>query len=172
MLDGFRTGDPLTDTALFERYNSQLCSLSWKYIQDWEEAKDIVAGVWEILFVKRPVFDNGAHLQKWLYVCTKNKSINFLIAQDHMKKRYTNWARMQDDMDFSEPFAWEKGSQQEKLLGQIMEELPTKTRAVLHGLYLQGKKRKVLAREMGISCNTVKSLRRYALTTIRSKYCV
>ena len=63
---------------LFRSYFTPLCSFAQKFVQDADEAKDIVHQVFINLWNKRDVIDVNTSLKSYLFQGVQNRSLNFI----------------------------------------------------------------------------------------------
>ena len=73
-----RQGDQLSFKALVEKYKSQVASLAYRMVGDYEDAKDISQNVFIKTYQNLNSFDTERRFSTWLYRITMNASIDFL----------------------------------------------------------------------------------------------
>jgi RNA polymerase sigma factor (sigma-70 family) len=75
------TGDERAFESLVERYHNPLLSYIYSYLQDREQASDVVQFVFLQLFVTLPTLMLNTPVKAWLYTVARNRSL------DELRKR-------------------------------------------------------------------------------------
>ena len=152
--------------TIYRKYNEQLFRFAFQYVRDEEECYDIVSGAFEqlwILLSQRSVENEEA----FLYTVVKNKSIDALRRQKRHDK-YVAFAELLMSEYVGEQ-SYENDSYNQQLVDQILEALPSPpTREILVACYLEEKKYREVAEEMGVSVAMIKKHMVRALKIIRS----
>ncbi|WP_200976042.1 RNA polymerase sigma-70 factor [Echinicola sp. 20G] len=149
---------------IFDRYYSGLCHFAHKYLGDKDDSEDVVQEVFMVLWDKRNEFESLSTVKSFLYTVTKNKCIN-LISVSANRKRI-----LEGDYLFSQQFFEENIIEEEmyRALYKAIEKLPKQSQRIVR-LNLKGMKNQEIADQLGISLNTVKTLKKKAYTAIRSE---
>src|SRR5258708_13374347 len=99
LLMEFQKGNDRAFRQVFERYNKQLGYFAEKRIQDREEAEDIVAQTFSILWQKREDFETEEKIRSFLYVTTRNACIDFLRQRQRRQASGKELLYLEKDID-------------------------------------------------------------------------
>ena len=138
LLMEFQKGNDRAFRQVFERYNKQLGYFAEKRIQDREEAEDIVAQTFSILWQKREDFETEEKIRSFLYVTTRNACIDFLRQRQRRQasgKELLYLEKDTDDVDLLKDIA---ESELLAIVYRAIENLPKKCKAVFKLVYLDG----------------------------------
>lgn len=148
---------------LFKRNYVRLCKLAYYYLEDDEEAKDIVNDVFESAWRH---YDSLTDISADSYLCTavKNRCLNHL---EHRKVRQL----FHDQQQRQEMYAEEENIEDKESLFQqiekICDQFPEKTRYIVSQCYFHHKKYKEVAEELAITPDAVKKHIMKALKLLR-----
>lgn len=148
---------------LFDRYYRPLTLWSDTFLKDIAQAEDLVQDFF-IKFWEKKLFltITPEKLNGYLYSSIKNQSLNRLERIDPI--------RFATDIAFLDLSYEELDNVQEKQLifiEQEIDKLPQRSKQIMQGIYLQGKKYKEVAEENNISISTVKTLLSNSMKKIR-----
>ncbi len=154
--------------VLFRQYYPRLCDFAKRLLRDGEQAKDVAQDAFvSLLEHQGAMSDHPAAIKAFLYSSVKYGCLNRLRHQQ-VEKRYEQ----------SHPLPLTDGKHilsamiDAEILGEVREALhalPTGCALVLRKGYLEGLKNPQIAKELGISVNTVKSQKQRALTLLRER---
>lgn len=152
--------------TIYRNYYAQLFRFAFQYVRDEEECYDIVSGAFEQLWLHlmRHPIDN---IRAFLFTVVKNRSIDSLRRM----KRHEKYVAFADLLmgEYVEEQGYEKDNYNKLLIEKVLETLPSPpTREILVACYLEEKKYREVAEEMGITVATVKKHMVKALKIIRS----
>lgn len=150
--------------SVFDTYYEPLCLYSVQFTDDENESEDIV----QDLFVR--IFEHGLlhkvhDLRSYLYTSVRNASImaarRYFLREDI--EPLEQLAYMAEDEVLDEEHVNEKC----RRLMQSVNNLPEKERSVLMEIVVNRKRYRLVAKEMNISVNTVKTHLRRAMQALR-----
>jgi RNA polymerase sigma-70 factor (ECF subfamily) len=158
-------GDRGNVEALFQRYYRPLVAFANTYVHRLEEAEDIV----QEQFVKS--WDNGSlgrvaagAMATYLFTVVKNACLNFLekkrVPAGSLEPVHYRIAREEAEAMDDEAAA---------AIMEALRALPLQTRRVVELVILEERGYKEAAGELGVSINTVKTLLRLGLRTLRER---
>lgn len=167
LLERIAGGDQQAFRVIFRRHYKELCYFAASIIQDAQEAEDLVQESFSKLWDKRADFQTTTNIKAFLYIITKNASLNFIRQRLRQAEKEKEFTYLQDGApaDF-DPLLGEVEIIRE-LYGEI-EQLPTQCRRVFKMSYLEGRKNEEIAGQLGISYNTVRTQKLRALKLIRA----
>jgi RNA polymerase sigma-70 factor (ECF subfamily) len=153
---------------LFRKYYVRLCTYANKFLNDPEEAKEVVQEVFTKIWEGREDIDPEESLKSYIFKITQNLSINKLRKRKLVSK-YTEiyWMIYVDKHEFSGL---------ESLLGRELEEnvahsignMPAQCRKVFELSRIEGLKYKEIAEVLNISVKTVEAQMSKALRSLRT----
>ena len=139
-----------------------MCAVAVKFVQDKTVAEDIVQEVFVRLWTKRKEYDTIPNLKTFLYVAVKNRCFNYLRdKKDTVDYESAEMANLEDH--FRNHLIEEETY---RLIAEAVEKLPPQSGRVIQ-LALSGKQNKEIAEILGVSVNTVKTLKYNAISVLR-----
>lgn len=164
LIEKLKNGNVSAYRDIFDQYYSGLCHFAHKYLGDKDDSEDVVQETFMVLWDKRNEFDSLSTIKSFLYTVTKNKCINLLSVSSNRKRI------LEGDYLFSQQFFEENMMEEEMYRGlyNAIEKLPEQTQKIVR-LNLKGMKNQEIADQLGVSLNTVKTLKKNAYTAIRSE---
>jgi RNA polymerase sigma-70 factor (ECF subfamily) len=134
-----------------------------KYINDEDLSKDIVQETFLKLWDKQKDFHSSGSIKSFLYVTSRNASLNFL--RDRKKEIFVE--KGNEDL-FADDFFLERLIEEEtnRHLYAMVDSLPKRTKEVLW-MSLNGLKQKEISEELDITIETVKSHKKLAYKILR-----
>jgi len=162
-----KMGDEQAFELLFRKFYVRLCTFSNKFLNDPEEAKEIVQDVFAKIWEGRDLIDPDDSLKSYLYKIAQNQSINRL-RRKKVESRYTEIYKL----IYLEQFDY---SAHESLLAKELEDninravgkLPAECRKVYELSRSEGLKYREIADNLNISVKTVEAQMSKALRCLR-----
>lgn len=152
---------------IFDHYQEGLVQFAEHFLQDTKRAEDVVQEVVIKVWQKENVvFEEEPALRAYLYRSVRNACINDLNKLDTL--RYTIDIIHQEIQEEKKPLLFD-----EKVITEIQERingLPAQTQRVVKGVFMEGKRYQQVADELGISINTVKTLLRTGVKSLRNDF--
>ncbi len=170
-----KEGDHLVFEKIFKHYYNALFFFAGKYIQDEDDAENLVQETFMSLWLNRKniLSDSESSIRSWLYNTLKNKCLNFL-EKDLSRKKYNDYVRTRqmlnisvlkdfeiDDVLFHEVY---------EILNKALEQMPSQSKAVFEMSRLKGMKNKEIAETLGITVKAVEANMTRALKLLRSHF--
>jgi RNA polymerase sigma-70 factor, ECF subfamily len=162
-----KLGDEQAFELLFRKFYVRLCAFANKFLNDPEEAKEIVQEVFAKIWEGRDLIDPDDSLKSYIFKITQNLSINKL----RRKKVESKYAEIYKFI-YCEQFDF---SVHESLLARELEEniaqavgnLPGECRKVFELSRTEGLKYREIADNLNISVKTVEAHMSKALRSLR-----
>jgi RNA polymerase sigma-70 factor (family 1) len=148
--------------ALFRKYYPSFCSVAFRYVEDKDVAKDIAQEVFIKLWNKRNDYTEIPSVRAFLYVLVKNACLNYIRDQKIREKHLTAIER-QGELFFQHAVIPEEVYRQ---LEAVIEKLAPQSANIMR-LTLKGFSNTEIAKQLGVSVNTVKTLKYNSLRYIR-----
>jgi len=162
-----KLGDEQAFELLFRKFYARLCAFSNKFLNDPEEAKEIVQDVFTKIWEGRDDIDPEDSLKSYIFKITQNQSINRL-RRKKVESRYSEIYKLIycEQLNFSA---------HESLLAKELEEniihavgkLPAECRKIYELSRTDGLKYREIADNLHISVKTVEAQMSKALRCLR-----
>lgn len=154
---------------LFDEYFTSLCYYSESITKDREEAKDIVIESFQKFWVRRENFLLPVQVKSFLYLVTKNASIDYLKRKnvESINKNTILNTIAETEEDTGQLIV------EAELLRKIYQEaaaLPGKCRAVFELTYFEGLNTTQIAERLDMTVSNVTSQRSRAIQLLRLKF--
>ena len=160
------TGDERCMKMMFDTYYQALCTYVMRYLISMEDAEDIVQTVFISLWNNKRGQEFSGSLRAYLFVAASKASLQFM--RDRGKAYFVDIELHVDD--FLEEMSRDNEVELEKMkeyLYTAIEDLPANPKKVLTAIVFNNTPYKMVAEEMGISVNTVKTYYARALQALR-----
>lgn len=153
---------------LFRSYFTPLCSFAQKFVNDADEAKDIVHQVFINLWNKRAEVDMTTSLKSYLFQGVHNRSLNYI--RDHKKLVQFDTPQSEAELgQYLDSRDHLESSEAEERINNALDELPDKMREIFMMNRFDGLKYREIAEKLDISIKTVETQMSRALKTLRDK---
>ncbi|MEG0796657.1 MAG: RNA polymerase sigma-70 factor [Odoribacter sp.] len=148
----------------FEIFFIPICRFSGRYIGNEEDAVDIAQEVFIKVYEKWEEFDTEDNAKAFLYTIARNHCLDYI---KHIRAQNNYLSVCNQEEECEQTFLKEVTRQETyRILYTAIEHLPRQTRQVI--LYsLQGATNEEIGEKMGISINTVKTLKKNAYVALR-----
>ncbi|WP_316747292.1 RNA polymerase sigma-70 factor [Pedobacter gandavensis] len=163
-----RSGDRGAFTEIYNRYKWLLHSHAFKWMQDREEAKDIVHELFATLWTKRESLSFPDNLSAYLYTAVRNRIFN-VISHQKVASQYLNslQAFIDEEQVATDHLVREK--QMNLLIEKEIAALPVKMREVFELSRKEQLSHKEIATQLTLSEQTVRKHVQHALKILRVK---
>jgi len=155
------SGDMKAFKLFFDAFYPSLCNFCDEYVKKEDVAVDIAQEAMIELWRNRDTQSSVKQAKVYLYTIGRNKSINYL-RRNKLADEYKQQLKEEDehiDRAYIEDEVYQ-------VLHQAVIKLPDQTRNIIR-LALQGYSNTDIAEELGISINTVKTLKKSAYAKLR-----
>ncbi|OFY42726.1 MAG: RNA polymerase sigma-70 factor [Bacteroidetes bacterium GWF2_40_14] len=153
------------DIFIREHYAS-ICAVAERFVKSSDIAKDIAQEV-IIKFWENPDRDKIASVGDFLFIMTRNTSLNYIRGKKREEKRY-DFILSESDKEM-EIFNMLVEEEYNQLLISAIDKLP-KSNARIIRYALSGYNNKEIATLLGISINTVKSIKYSEIRKLRQYF--
>jgi RNA polymerase sigma-70 factor (ECF subfamily) len=162
-----KLGDEQAFELLFRKLYARLCAFSNKFLNDPEEAKEIVQDVFIKIWESRDLIDPEDSLKSYIFKITQNQSINRL-RRKKVESRYTEIYKLIycEQLQFSAHESLLAKELEENII-HALEKLPTECRKVYELSRTEGLKYREIADNLHISVKTVEAQMSKALRSLR-----
>jgi len=153
---------------LYKNYYPSLCRFSSLLIGNLEESKDLVQECFIRLWRSDAKFENEKALSAYLYLSVKNAGLNVLRQRVKMRKASEEDLKKLEELELDSKNIQQIMIEEEvsRLVYEAVNKLSPERRNVIL-LALEGLTNQEIAQQIGISTNTVKSLKLRTYQTLR-----
>lgn len=148
----------------FRKLYPTLCVFAFRYLKDNKLSEDVVQDAFLKLWDRFSAFDQFYKVKAFLYITVRNSAINIL---NHAKVEDVYNATKRDIGDADLELAI-IASETNRLLYQAIDMLPPQTKKVIR-LSMEDNTNQEIADNLGISIDTVKTLKKRAYKTLKEK---
>jgi RNA polymerase sigma-70 factor (family 1) len=165
LFEKIRQDDRQSFEVLFKKYYASFCVVAFRYVDDKDVAKDIAQEVFIKLWDKRHSYDEIPSVKTFLYVLVKNACLNHIRSQK-IRDKHLGAIGKEGEVFFQQATIPEETYRQ---LEAFIEQLPPQSANIIR-LNLKGFSNGEIAENLGVSINTVKTLKYNALRSMREYF--
>lgn len=168
VFEAIREGNETAFEMLFKSYYQPLCRYAYSYLNDKDEAEEIVQSTFILLWDKRKQIDIHSSTRSYLYRMVRNSCLNSLkhekVKQQHAKVEISGGEPVYEGA--TQPLAY---SELEKNILEAMKDLPEQCRLVFQLSRFEELKYSEIAEQLDISVKTVENHMGKALKIMRER---
>ncbi len=165
----FSFQDKILFDDFFHRYYQLLCYFAFTYLNNKENAEDIVQSVFTSLWTTNTTFTDEEHAKLFLYKSIKNACINELKRESLKQNVLNNILQQETEIDDEETaMAIIRTEIYEKIL-RAVNDLPPKCGEIFRLAYIESLKNEEIATHLSLSIHTVKAQKMNAKKILREK---
>jgi RNA polymerase sigma-70 factor, ECF subfamily len=168
VLEKFRQGNASTFEMIFRAYYQPLCRYAFSFLNDKEEAEEVVQSAFISVWEKRSSIQIETSLKAYLYRMVRNSCLNVIkhekVKQQHVAHQlYTSEAAAESVMHKVQ------AAELEIKIAQAMQTLPDQCRLVFQLSRFEELKYQEIADQLDISVKTVENHMGKALKLMRER---
>ncbi len=152
--------------VLFAEYYRPLVLFAMHYLDEQEEAEDVVQDLFVSVWEKKEAFLSEKSIHAFLYNSVRNICLNRLKHRK-VEEKYLDYSMNFASLKEEEDYEVMKEDLYERLF-RVIEELPPRCREIFL-LHLDGKKNEEIAEQLNLSLLTVKTQKKKAMNYIRKR---
>lgn len=157
---------------LYKLYSKMVYNLALSYVQNVEDAEEIVQDVFLKVHDRQDEFRGDSAVKTWIYRITVNTSLDYLKKQKAAKRSFLqrfSGKQAEEPAHFNHPgVQLEEEEAYRKLFG-VINELPVQQKTALILLKIEGMSQAEAAEVMEISAKAVESLFQRAKANLSQK---
>lgn len=162
----FSTDKEKAFNRFFHQYYIRLCVYAVQITDDFSESEDIVQSFFISFWEKKLYQTITDNLKGYAYLCIRNASLKFIEKREKIHSgdillNEEEYLYLCESLDEGER------EQKEKELEKALEALPDQEKKALQGIVIDNKSYKVVANELNISVNTLKTYLARAMKKLR-----
>ncbi|MDL2265949.1 RNA polymerase sigma-70 factor [Parabacteroides sp. OttesenSCG-928-G21] len=146
----------------FKRHYRPLCLYAMRYVEQLDDAEDIVQQAFADVWAKNKDNQTIINLKAYLYQTVRNRSLSFIAESPHLRCAES----LEDIEDISEDEKMLRAERDARLWTAI-DKLPSERRKIFLLSKRDGLKYQEIAEELNISVKTVENQMSKALKTLR-----
>ncbi|HRE51924.1 MAG TPA: sigma-70 family RNA polymerase sigma factor [Flavitalea sp.] len=155
--------------TVFKKYYKKLCFQAFLFLKDETEAEDLVLELFIDIWHKKIYRRIDKSLEAYLCQSVRNKCIN------RVRKNKITRCKEVEYLEYHQQTRGPEWQEQQELgssatnLNTLLLELPTQRLRAITLVYMEKKRYREAAEEMGLSVNSVKTHLRLAITALKDK---
>jgi RNA polymerase sigma-70 factor (family 1) len=157
-------GDRAAFEALFRLHYRPLCAFAMGYVQDADQAEDLVQDLFFRLWLDRAKVTISTSVKAYLYASVRNRCLNAVKAGGRMRVLNERDDRAEEDVRTED-----EHTERIARVQAAIEALPEERRRVFKLSRYEGLKYHEIAARLGISVKTVENQMGSALKTLRTE---
>jgi RNA polymerase sigma-70 factor (ECF subfamily) len=161
-------GDITAFEMLFKTYYQPLCNYAFTFLQDKEDAEEIVQSTFLLVWEKRETLAIRTSVRPYLYAMVRNACLN-VIKHEKIKQKHAGEALALADRSADSVSHTVASNELEYRIKVAMEELPDQCRMVFKLSRLEELKYSEIAEQLNISIKTVENHMGKALKIMREQ---
>ena len=161
-----RDGDKKAFRILYSDMFANLCSFANKYINDRDASIDVVQDVFTKLWDNRKAIRYNTSLESFLFISVRNLSLNYIKKKNSKENLHQYYTDLNSESLYE--FTLIENQVYNKVYNYI-KELPKRSREIMF-LTLNGVSNADITDELGISINTVKTLKKNSYRKMKEKF--
>ncbi|MDP4128905.1 MAG: sigma-70 family RNA polymerase sigma factor [Bacteroidota bacterium] len=162
----FRRGENAALRQVYDVHYHSLWNYSRNLIEDDLQAEDIVTDAFLKTWARRKQFEDIKGLINYLFIATRNASLNYIQQNKRKKSAHREIAYLSDKIT-SKMEAELIRAELIQLAFLKAEEFPAQMKKVFMMIFREGLKLPEVAEQLGLSINTVKTHKAAALKSLR-----
>ena len=168
-IESLNRGDPQAISYFFDLHYKSLCFFADRLIHNEDEAEDIVARCFVLLWERSANFTTGDHIKAFLYKTCWNDCMNFIRDS---KRKVAHQEIYAGQISEKEEYILQGIIRTEflQILSQEIELLPERPRDVFKLIYFEGKKLDEIAFELNLSIQTVRNHKTRAVDLLKTSF--
>jgi RNA polymerase sigma-70 factor (family 1) len=171
-LTAFNQGNSSAFRFIFESYNRLLFTCAIQLVKDKEQAEDIVSEAFTKLWQRHEVFQTEDHIKAFLFVTTRNASLNYLRHIQRKTASQSELSYLQRDKDDQDVITDMIEGELLRRIYPLIETLPTKCKTIFKLIYFEDASTDEVAEKLHITPRNVLNQKRRAIQLLKKKLLV
>lgn len=171
-LTAFNQGSSSAFRIIFESYNKILFTCAMQLVKDKEQAEDIVSEAFTKLWQRHDVFQTEEHIKAFLFVTTRNASLNYLRHIQRKTASQSELSYLQKDKDDQDIITEMIEGELLRKIYPLIETLPTKCKTIFKLIYFEDASTDEVAEKLHITPRNVLNQKRRAIQLLKKRLLV
>lgn len=163
---GIKNGDKTVFEELYRQYYIPLCYYCVKYVENLEDAEEIVQEVFFKLWEKHEEIEISSSINAYLHRAIQNSALNFINKRKIVDKFFVSQEKS-TNYNFDDGQKVMEDEELRLVLKKAILELPEKRREIFEMSRFEGMKYSSIAEQLSISVKTVENQMTKALKYLR-----
>ena len=168
LISRLQKGEEAAYELLFKEYYQVLTLFANKYLNDLEQAKELVQDLFVHLYEKRDQLDINSSLKSYLFRSTHNRCLNFINARK-IRQKYAAYVNQHSDNTVNTLEQEVNKAELEHALYKAINDLPPRCRSIFKMNRFDGLSNGEIASKLKLSKRTVETQISKALRILRVK---
>jgi RNA polymerase sigma-70 factor, ECF subfamily len=168
LLDTLKAGDITAFEMIFKTYYQPLCNYAYTFVQDKDEAEEIVQTTFLAVWEKKEVLEIRSTIRPYLYAMVRNACLN-VIKHEKIKQQHATVELAMGESSVESVTRTVMANELERRIHQAMEALPEQCRLVFKLSRFEELKYQEIADQLEISIKTVENHMGKALKIMREQ---
>ena len=171
-LTAFNQGSSSAFRIIFESYNKILFTCAMQLVKDKEQAEDIVSEAFTKLWQRHDVFQTEEHIKAFLFVTTRNASLNYLRHIQRKTASQSELSYLQRDKDDQDIITDMIEGELLRKIYPLIETLPNKCKTIFKLIYFEDASTDEVAEKLHITPRNVLNQKRRAIQLLKKRLLV
>lgn len=169
LIRSIKSGDRHGLELVFRRLYPRLCAYAKKFVQNLDDAEEIVQELFFNLWKNRETLDEDQSLDSYLFISVRNRCLNLLNARKTKSKHAALLWYLYGVTNTENNNAYQQlvADELEKNLASAIDNLPKECKKVFELSRFEGLKYQEIAQRLDISIKTVETQMSRALSKLR-----
>ena len=165
-LDALRSGDIQAFSQLYLSLYPPLCFFAESLLHDRAKAEEVVAGVFENLWVRRKKIKEVENIKSYLYTSVHNNCLYLIRQRTRHEKHHKDIRHLTPEAEETvlQNIYYAEALQE---VFKAVATLPEQRRKVITMIYGDGLKPEEIAEQLGLSIETVRTHKKLAMAELR-----
>lgn len=168
LLDTLKAGDITAFEMIFRTYYQPLCNYAYTFVQDKDEAEEIVQTTFLAVWEKKEVLEIRSTIRPYLYAMVRNACLN-VIKHAKIKQQHAAVELAMGEHSVESVSRTVMAGELERRIHEAMEVLPEQCRLVFKLSRFEELKYQEIADQLNISVKTVENHMGKALKIMREQ---
>lgn len=167
LLKELKSGSLRAYEQLFKKYYKPLIIKAFLLLKDEMEAEDLVQTIFIEIWDRQLYLNIDSSVKSYLYRAVQNRCLSYLNKQKTIKKKFTDYIYAFDEVEDDQV---SDQYELEEQFNTALHKLPMQRFEAFNLVYIENKKYKEAAVEMGITVNSIKTHLKLALKVLRKRF--